>query len=1267
MLGGSSRLEIQSLLELPAMDAINFGLGTPDNPFDFELEREEILKRIKAAIEEGKVPPHLLVHETTKTTNSGRQMAPDELTEVEQFDDYVQKLYDTCEWKQVVQLTRDRLARLPPAYNTYSLLIHAEANCGALDLAAKHAKDAYVWDPLMGEAYVMMAKLDCMAMQPDRSEAWLEIASSIPGNEEECGLQMEATRRRIAELRLTVDKVLANVTHLFCLPDFWVRLSKNVEYYRTFASDETRAIVSQVQRDPSSLRQHLRNEKIQWLVSMLDWSSAALTYAPPNEDQLSARNWHKVQAAQTSKLMSLPTDILIDILDYADPPTLGRLPQVCSFWRGLLSNDHRIWKRLYLSQWDAPIIYRVPDWLWIHAYRQRYGLCVTLARIWARRNGDFAPTAPNYDAATRHFMTKFSFITPRFSDSLSLVSDFVYGNVSFNVNSITRFKIGEVESSEPWPALSPEVEAVYGAHASVSSLASRKNAEIAKMAAAKQMPTSAKDDPEESGYLDSYFTQSIIKSNNTEPLIDPCRRTRNKAIPVFSYTGNSSLFESDLINVCYFLLSKTDYGEESQQAAKTLSALSFKNPKISHHLIQLGAIEHFSEFALGDQYGEAADLVATLLLHRHGVAMEAAESLHSACRIFPRLWALNVAQDLKEAQRWAVGLSGVWRGRFFLGVPGYDTPFTEHFLYLHFHPEINFGHYIPKEELADMQADFETNVKVKPEYKFTSAGHVPRSPTWTVEDDIAEEGALFDTDSRTVQEGELRVTGSGLDDFGYYRVFGRLNIAFRTVYFAKRYEFEPTSTQQAYLGGDLGIWGAGGAIKTPSLPCNGVWKWWKDSTDYSIEQLHQMRLEAETNFLDSVKEHKSRQLLRHRLRTNLTRSLFPAATGIIGDQGIDVPAPAPPVPGPMDINALRRGLRWSEVDFPIVDAMVDPLPPPRGPSLVEFTGVETQRPSYPGYLPESMTGMEDDESLIWYDSGIDYGPPLKPILNAEDEKARVAALRRKPVSASVTPSPRLTFNHCDVLARLLGWSNSIFQLEHMSESMFVLASFERDVDTFELPNSLAPTPPIRRFQGESDDTYVRRRLIFHRMLLLAGQQRYAMMLLHQEQARLDAAYLLRQDIPFDDPRKLHITHRWIDDWLRHPVRMYVTDQQELQQLLAAELLNPSRQCFRKQCLNEETELELVRTYVISPRKLRPDEELEELDDEFEDEMDEDDDYDDPTLEAEQNLFDRGDVVKGNADTETVRAAGWFEAGIALLTVSIALVVGIRYLANRNRK
>lgn len=1237
------------------MDAINFGLGTADQPFDFELERKEILERIKAAIEAGEVPPHLRTSETTKTTNSGRIMTEIELKEVEEFDDYVQKLYDTCEWKQCVQLLRDRLARLPPKHDTYSLLMHAEANCGALELSAKHVKDAYIWDPLMGEAYVMMAKLDCMAMQPDRSEAWLEIASSIPGNEEDCGAQMETTRGRIAELRVTVDKVLANVTHLFCLPDFWVRLSKNVEYYRTFASDETRAIVSQIQKDPTCLRLHLRNEKVQWLVSMLDWSGAALTYSLPNEEQLSTRNWRKVQSAQTSKLMSLPTDILVDILDYADPPTLGRLPQVCSFWRDLLTNDHRVWKRLYLNQWDPPIIYRVPDWLWVHAYRQRYGLCVTLARIWARRKGDYAPTAPNYDANTRHFMSKFSFISPRFSDSLSLTPDFVYGNVSLNISSITRFKMGEVESSEPWPALSPELEALYGAHAHKSS--------------SRTKPTSAKVDPEEKGFMDSYFSNTII-NNSVEPLADPMRRTRNRALPTFSFVGNNSLFDSDLINVCYFIMSKADYGEESQQAAKALSALAFKNPAISHHLIQLGAIEHFSEFALVDQYGEASDLVATLLLHRHGVAMEAAESLHSACRIFPRLWALNVAQDLRDAQRWAIGLSGVWRGRYFLGVPGYDTPFTEHFLYLHFHHDINFGHYIPKEELEAVLADFEADVAVKPEYKFNSSGFVPRTSNWTVEEDIAEEGALFDTESRKVQEGELRVTGSGLDDFGYYRVFGRLSVAFRTVYFAKRYEFEPTTTQHAYLGGDLGVWGAGGAIKTPSLPCNGVWKWWKDPTEYTTEQLDQLRLEAETKYLDSVKEHKSRQLLRHRLRTNLTRSLFPGAVGIIGDSGIDVPAAAPLPSGPMDINTLRRGLRWSEVDFPIIEAMVDPLPPPKGPSLVEFNGIEAQRPSYPGYLPEHMKGMENDESLVWYDPGVDYGPAIRPILSAEDEVARIVALQKKPVSASISPSPRLTFTHCDVLARLLGWSNSIFQVEHMSESMFVLASFERDVQGYELPSSLAATPPIRRFQGESDEIYVRRRLVYHRMLLLAGQQRYAMILLHQDKARSDAAHLLRQDLPFDDPRKLHITHRWVDDWLRHPVRMHVTDQQELQQLLAAELLNPSRHppCFYKQCLNEETEHALVKSYVMPPRQPgSTDEEDEEYaDDLFEEDAEDDDD--DLTLEAEQNLFDRGDIFEGNDPRhERVRAAGWFEAGIALLTVGIALAVGIRYLANRNRK
>lgn len=321
------------------MDAINLGLGTPEEPFDFEKERIEIVKRITDALDKQLEPPHLRIHQTTTTTIAGRILGEDELVEVAQYDDYVQKLYDTREWKHAVQLLRDRLLRLPPQFNTYKMLIHAEANCGALDMAAKHAQDAYRWDPLMGEAYVLMAKLDCMAMQPERAEAWLELAAMVPGNDEDCGAQVQSAKAKIAELRTAMDKMLADVTHLFCFPDFWVRLSKNIEYYRTFASEETRAIVSEIQRDPSTLRRHLKHDKIQWLVSMLSWTSAPLTYTPPTDEQLFARLWKKSNAARTSKLMALPIEVLQQILDFVDPPSLGRLPSVGM--RGSRANRER--------------------------------------------------------------------------------------------------------------------------------------------------------------------------------------------------------------------------------------------------------------------------------------------------------------------------------------------------------------------------------------------------------------------------------------------------------------------------------------------------------------------------------------------------------------------------------------------------------------------------------------------------------------------------------------------------------------------------------------------------------------------------------------------------------------------------------------------------------------------------------------------------------------------------------------------------------------
>lgn len=1253
------------------MDFINLGLGTPDVPFDFEMERQEILKRIAAAIESGEVPPHLRTKEVNTVTNSGRKMTKEELDEVKQFDDYVMRLYDTCEWKQALQHLRDRLARLPPIYNTYSLLFHAEANCGALDMAAVHAKEAYNWDPLMSEAYIMMAKLDCVAMLPDRAESWLELASLVPGYKDECGTQVEATRSKIVQLRAVVDTVLADVTPLFCLPDFWVRLSKNVEYYRTFSSDETRSIISQVQRDPSSLRHHLKHEKVQWLVTMLRWTPAALTYSLPNEEQLATRHMHKVQAAQTSQLIGLPNDILLDILDYADPPTLGRMLQVCKFTNIFLTDDHRIWKRLYLNYWDPPIIYQVPDWMWVHAFRQRYGLCLTLARIWNRRHGDYSPTCANWDTNIRFLLAKFSFVSLSFADSLSLTPDFLYGNVRNNKRSITQFQFSEVESSEPWPALSPHVEAIYGdsdSDTSSSLSSSRKEEEMMKAAQASAIPTSAKPDPEASGYLEMLFERTVHQTKGhflPEPVMNPHRNTRNKALPVFSFTAAKSLFDSPLINVCYFVLSRGIYGEESPQAVKALAALAFKNPEVSHHLIQLGAIQHYSKFILSDQYGDAADLLATLLLHRHGVMMEAAESLHSACRIFPRLWTLNVVQDLKEAQRWVVGLSGVWRGRFFLGVPGYDVPFVEHFLYLQFHPEINFAHFLSHKEVEAVKADLAT-IKIKPEYKFTSSGYVPPSDTYNVQDDVTEEGALFDADASAVQEGEVRITGSGLDAFGYYRVFGRLNVAFKTIYLAKRYEFEPPSTQQAYLGGDLGIWGMGGAIKTPTLPYNGVWKMWKDSTDYSLDQLHQMRLEAETAYLDSVKAFRARTQLVHRLRTNLTRKLFPNAIGIIGSlDGIHAPAPPPPQAQPTDVATLRRGLRWNEIDPSVVDALVDPLPPPNGPSLTEYNGIEAVRPTYNGYLPDSMKHLASDDSFVWYDNAIDYGPPLPLIESTQDEVARVNALCRRPIAARMNITAQVTFGHCDVLVRIIDWTNSMFQLEHMHESMFALASFEQDILEIPMPRTLAETPPIRRFQGEPDDSYIQRRTIFARLNKLVGQQRYIMIVIHQEQARLDAAYLLRQDIPFDDPRKLHITHRWVDDWLRHPVRMYVTDQARLQVLLAKELLHPTLDlpCFYYDALNEETEHELIKSHVMKPASDLPDNDEDVLEDEFM--MEEGEAL--INADVEQNLYDRRDIVDNTTPGETTRATNWLATGIAILTVGIALAVGIRLLAVRNRK
>lgn len=1406
------------------MDAINFGLGSPDNPFDFEKEKEEILERIKAAIEKGEVPPHLRTTETTKVTNRGRELSSAELEEVRQYDEFVQKMYDTCQWKQTVQFLRDRLARLPAQFDTYKLLIHAEANCGALDMAAKHAKEAYVWDPLMGEAYIMMAKIDCMAMQPDRASAWLSIAEMVPGTKEECGAQLEATRKKISSLREAVEKVLLNVSHLFQLPDFWVRLSKNVEYYRTFASDETRQIVSEIQEDPSKLRNFLKHEKIQWLVGMLGWTSAPLTYQPPDEEQLTLRHWRKVQAAQTSKFMALPSEVLLCVLDFADPPTLGRLPQVCTFWRDLLTNDHRVWKRIYLNHWDPPIIYQVPDWLWIHAFRQRYGLCLTLARVWNRRNADFNPLSPAYETNVRSFLSKFSFITPCFAESLSLIPDFTYGNVTHNVNSITRFSVREVETSEPWPKLSEQIEKLYGAlqledcdseddqddsptsspsyyRASTSSTShqeeeeanekkskrtkksrnkSNKNAKsssssssssskrnedantpakararrdaeaVAQAAALAATPTSAKADPEDNGFLDSYFNHSVMQKKYTsELIIDPMRKTRNRSIPTFSFSGASSLFESSIINVCYFLLSKTDFGEESQQAAKALSALAFKNAEISHHLIQLGAIEHFGEFTLSDQYGEAADLLATLLLFKHGIAMEAAESLHSACRIFPRLWTLNVAQDLKEVQRWVCGLSGIWRGRFFLGVPGYDTPFTEHFLYLQFHHAINFGHYVPQKDLDAARADFlENGPKPKTEYRFTSSGsrtrvrkssqtnlrsssnsfnassnsntsHEGRNSEDTFpknengqnleedeDGDFAEEGNIFDGEA-DLQEAEARITGCGLDDFGFYKVFGRLNVAFKTIYLAKVYEFEPAESQQVYLGGDLGVWGMGGTLKSTTSIGNGVWKWWKDPTPYTIEEMDEMRLEAETAYLDSVRAYKQRQLMRHRIRTNLTRLCFPGAPGLIGEQGIMNNDAArmqqPPNVGPMDLNSLRRGLKWSEVEFSIVDAMIDPIAPPRGPDISRYNGIEANRPEYLGFVPiqhaqdeksfenfsekNSSSNFQsssesskpklplNEEDFVWYYPAADIAPVLKPINSAEDEEQRIRDLVHHPVAQSLNipgpdeNGPEHKIGHCDTLSRLMGWANSACQLEHMSESMYALQSFERDVESVSVPLSLHNTPPIRRFQGETDESYIRRRKLFSMFSRLAGEQRYAMVHLHRQQALIDAEYLNRSDIPWHDSRKMHITHRWIDDWLRHPIRMYVTDQARLQALLAAELLRPSVRLpmFYDVCLNEETELELVKQntkkfekyWNSSSNNDHYDNEEPKTNDEFSEDEDEPD-------TAAKRLFDNGHIIDGAADGNN-QAAGWLQAGLAILTIGLVLIVGIPYLVRRNKK
>ena len=1353
------------------MDAINLGLGTPEDPFDFDSERIEIVSRITAAIASNEVPPHLRSNETTKRTIAGRNLGEDELLEVSQYDDYVQKLYDTREWRHTVQLLRDRLVRLPPQFNTYKMLIHAEANCGALDMAAKHAKEAYNWDPLMGEAYVLMAKLDCMAMQPERAEAWLELAAMVPGNEEEYGAQVASTRAKITELRGAMNKMLGDVTHLFCLPDFWVRLSKNVEYYRTFASEETRAIVSEIQRDPTTLRKHLKHDKIQWLVSMLSWTSAPLTYSPPTDEQLSIRLWRQSSAARTSKLMALPIEVILHILNFVDPPSLGRLPSVCSFWKDLLTNDHRVWKRLYLNMWDPPIIYHVPDWLWIHAFRQRYGLCLTMSRIWNRRNGDYSPTRPGYEHTVRNFLSKFSFISPSFSDSLSLIPDFIYGNVNHNQKTITGFHITERETNEAWPSLSPQVLAAFGPSAmgplagshtrsSSSSSASSSSSSMykpqpstpskdpnniltpARSSTPTSIPTSAKPDPQEEGFLDNYFSQTVLQNKSQpEPVVHPMRQTVHKSLPIFSIPPESSQFDSVILNLCYFVLSKTDYGDETQQAAKALSSLCFHNPDIAHHLIQLGAIEHFSQFALSDQYGEAADLVASLLLHKHGIIREASESALGACKIFPRLWALNVVQDLKDVQHWIAGLSGVWRGRFFLGTPGYDTPFVEHFLYLNFHTDMNFGHFVPMKDLKAAVQDFQANGHVKPEYKFTSSGYIPpgrggsgggtpgagaaRIPyadrgggfdpdAAPVPEEEREERELFEGGDNQVQEGECRITGSGIDDFGPYKVFGRLNVVYKTVYLAKCYEFEPTETKVVYLGGDLGIWGMGGALKT-ILPRNGVWKWWKDATDYTLEQMHEMRQEAEHQLVKSVAWHKNRSKLRLRLRQQLTAVIYPNAPNgiLIGDEGFTVPAHVPQndnaANGNPDVVQLRHGLRWAEMDFPIVDALIDPVPPPFGPDISQYNngGAKPERPRYLGYVPASLAAESSSDQFVWHDTSMDCGPTLTPIYAMEDEAKRVLELAKKPVSAFLDlRGPNMPpIGHCDCLARLISASSSLFQLEHISESMHSLQQFEQYLSGIEKPSSLKGTPPLRRFHGESDDAYTQRRMVFSALSRVIGHERKLMIGIHEEQAKEDSAYLLNPNIPWNDPKKLLITHRWVDDWLRHSVRMYITDQATLQRLLGEALHSPSSSLtpiFFAETLNEETEGELVARFDRQMKKsgafryrsrfgeedIPPgrhdrrfvgegDEEDGAEDGNSSDSNDEDDDASSSNSEAtDEPIINTTGSAEGDHSLRRNQehhhqqqgtVMGWIEAGIALLTVGLALVVGIRFLAARNRR
>jgi hypothetical protein len=639
------------------------------------------------------------------------------------------------------------------------------------------------------------------------------------------------------------------------------------------------------------------------------------------------------------------------------------------------------------------------------------------------------------------------------------------------------------------------------------------------------------------------------------------------------------------------------------------------------------------------------------------------------------LWALNVVQDIKEVQRWVAGLSGIWHGRFFLGVPGYDVCYAEHFLYLQFHAEdMNFGHFVPQKDLKAAIQDFRQNVKIKAEYHFNSTGYIPpagapldpnrgRPEREAQEQAEATEEQLFEDDGQGVQEGECRITGSGLDDFGPYRVFGRLNVVYKTVYLAKRYEFETAESQVVYLGGDLGVWGLGGALKS-IIPRNGVWKWWKDARDYTLDEMHEMHREAENTFLASVRWRLNRDRLRLRLRTALTNRLMPnAAPGIlIGDEGWVNPAFVPNRP-PVDPAQLKRGVRWGDIHLTLIDTLIDPVPPPSGPDISKYTEVPNLRGSFPGYVPDALKSRISDEDFVWYDPSVDCGPELPAINSMEDEAARIEALVKHPVSAILT-SDRMSFGHTDVLGTLMRCTSTLFQLEHMSESMHVLDDFAQDITG--IPTELQGTPPIRRFQGESDEVYTRRRLIFASYTELADYERYIMMRIHRAQAHEDAQYLMRNDIPWQDARKLHITHRWIDVWLRHPVRMFITDQHVLQQKLAQELLspNPLVGCFAQDILNPETEEELIskqRSELPSQGPVIEDIPDDLLDDEDADLDDEDADLDED--DAKNPRIGNRDTIGGAGSPTTF---GWIEAGIALLA-GLALVYSIRLLAARNKR